>query len=204
MYQRPQPLMSNAGEKLQVGATAIPDVKLLAPKRFDDERGFFAETYNMRLMSDINLPSLFVQDNHSMSRRRGTVRGLHFQMPPRAQHKLLWVIRGAVLDVAVDLRKGSPWFGEHVSTVLSAKDGRQIFVPAGFAHGFCTMVPNTEVVYKVSDSYAPEYEAGIFWNDSDLGIDWPTTEDRAVVSPRDMALPRLRDVVDILPFSFAS
>jgi len=204
MQLQSQSALSCAGGKLQVVPTSIPDVKLLVPKRFEDERGFFAETYNMRAMSEINLPALFVQDNRSFSRRRGTVRGLHFQMPPRAQHKLLWVIRGAIFDVAVDLRKGSPWFGEHVSTVLSAKEGRQIFVPAGFAHGFCTLVPNTEVYYKVSETYAPECEVGIFWNDPDLGIDWPATEDRAIVSPRDLALPRLNDIVDILPFGFVS
>jgi dTDP-4-dehydrorhamnose 3,5-epimerase len=174
--------------------TAIPDVKLVRLKRFEDDRGFFSETYSRRTLETAGLPSDFVQDNHSLSRRAGVVRGLHFQRQPHAQDKLVRVIRGAIFDVAVDLRRGSPTFGRHVGEVIRASDWMQIFVPTGFAHGFCTLEPDTEVLYKVNAFYAPEHDRGVLWNDPDLGINWPVAPAVAVLSPRDARHPRLRDL----------
>jgi dTDP-4-dehydrorhamnose 3,5-epimerase len=144
----------------------------------------------------------FVQDNHSLSRLKGTVRGLHYQAPPFAQHKLVRVVRGSVLDVAVDLRLGSPTYGAHVAAVISAEAWNQILVPIGFAHGFCTLEPDTEVIYKVTDYYSPEHDHGILWNDPELGIAWPVSEAAAVLSPRDRRLPRLKEIAS--PFVYAA
>jgi dTDP-4-dehydrorhamnose 3,5-epimerase len=186
---------------MELIATEFPDVKIIRPKRFGDQRGFFSETYNKRVLAEAGIDLEFVQDNHSLSRATGTVRGLHFQIFPYAQDKLIRVVRGAVLDVVVDLRKGSPTFGKHVSIVVSAVDWSQIFVPVGFAHGFCTLEPDTEVVYKVTNYYAAECERGVIWNDHDLGIQWPVTEAEATLSDRDRALPRLSELHDT--FSYA-
>ena len=142
----------------------------------------------------------FVQDNHSLSAVPGTVRGLHFQRPPHAQAKLLRVIRGAVFDVVVDLRHGSPNYGRHVTTTVAAANWNQIFVPVGFAHGFCTLEADTEVIYKVSDYYAPEAESGVLWNDPDLTIDWPFTAEKVVLSDRDRAWPPLRDLSRVFTY----
>ncbi|HYD69444.1 dTDP-4-dehydrorhamnose 3,5-epimerase [Azospirillum sp.] len=180
---------------MQVIPTAIPEVKLLVPRRFDDDRGWFVETYNRRRLAELaGITEDFVQDNMSLSAAVGTIRGLHFQAPPHAQGKLVGVVAGAVLDVAVDIREGSPNFGRHVAARLSAAEGNQMYVPAGFAHGFCTLEPNTVVSYKVTDVYAPECDGGIAWNDPDLGIDWPVTAERAALSDKDRALPRLADL----------
>lgn len=178
---------------MEVASLSIPEVRLIKPVKHGDHRGFFSETYNRQAFAAAGIDSQFVQDNHSLSGEVGTLRGLHFQVPPRAQAKLLRVVRGAVFDVAVDLRWGSPSYGQYVSTVISAEAWNQIFIPAGFAHGFCTLEPNSEVLYKVSDFYAPDAEQGLLWNDPELGIDWPP-EAGTVLSERDRGWPRLRDL----------
>jgi len=178
---------------MEVVKLAIPEVLVLKPVKHGDHRGFFSETYNRKAFTEAGIADDFVQDNHSRSAEPGTVRGLHFQVPPRAQAKLLRVTRGAVFDVAVDLRWGSPTYGRHVSVVISAEDWNQIYIPPGFAHGFCTLEAGTEVFYKVSDFYAPEAEQGLLWNDEALGIDWPAAAG-AALSERDRQWPRLRDL----------
>jgi dTDP-4-dehydrorhamnose 3,5-epimerase len=178
---------------MEVVKLAIPEVLLLKPVKHGDQRGFFSETYSKRAFAAAGIAEDFVQDNHSLSGTVGTVRGLHFQVPPRAQAKLLRVIAGAVFDVAVDLRRGSPTYGRHVSAVISAAEWNQIYVPSGFAHGFCTLEAGTEVLYKVSDFYAPEAEQGLLWNDPELGIDWPAAAG-AVLSERDRLWPGLKDL----------
>jgi len=182
---------------MEIEATAIPDVKILVPKRFGDKRGFFSETYNKRTLSELGFDFDFVQDNHSLSAEVGVLRGLHYQIAPRAQTKLVRVIRGAVLDVAVDIRRGSESFGQHVKAELNEENWRQILIPPGFAHGFITLAPNTEVIYKVTDYYAPEQERGILWNDPALGIDWGVTEREAVLSDRDRQHPPLAEQTDL-------
>jgi dTDP-4-dehydrorhamnose 3,5-epimerase len=170
---------------------AVPDVLLIEPKKHGDERGFFSETYNARVLAEAGFTALFVQDNHSRSPRRGTVRGLHFQAPPFAQDKLLRVTRGAILDVAVDIRRGSPTYGRSVAVELSAENWRQLLVPRGFAHGFQTLTDDCDVLYKVTDYYAPQAEAGLRWDDPALGIAWPGIE--AFINDRDAAWPALAD-----------
>jgi dTDP-4-dehydrorhamnose 3,5-epimerase len=179
---------------MQIERTAIPDVVLLRTKRFGDHRGFFAETWNRRVFADAGLDLDFVQDNHSRSAQSGTIRGLHFQLAPHAQDKLVRVIKGAVLDVAVDIRPDSPTFGRHVAVRLDAAEGATLLVPKGFAHGFCTLEPDTEVVYKVTDYYAPSHDRGLIWNDPALGIDWPVTSETAVLSDRDTRHPTLAEL----------
>ncbi len=176
---------------MDVTNLTIEAVKLVRPRRRSDARGYFVETWNRRAFADAGIDIDFVQDNASFSRHTGTIRGLHFQRPPRAQAKLVGVLKGSVLDVAVDLRRGSATFRRHVSAVLSAEGGEQLFVPAGFAHGFCTLEPDTEVAYKVSDFYSPEHDTGILWNDPDLGIEWPLRGRDPVLSEKDRALPPL-------------
>jgi dTDP-4-dehydrorhamnose 3,5-epimerase len=178
---------------MQIERLAIPDVLIFTPKVFRDSRGFFMETYNRHALSAAGLELDFVQDNHSLSHEKGVVRGLHFQTPPRAQDKLVRVTRGAIFDVAVDLRRSSPTYGQHVSAVISAENARQILVPKGFAHGFCTLEPDTEVLYKVTDTYAPDCDRGLIWNDPDLGIEWPVTAAAAILSDKDRKHPRLKD-----------
>ncbi len=176
---------------MELQPTAIADVKVLIPRKFGDERGFFSEVYSRKALAAVGIQTQFVQDNHSLSARPGVVRALHYQLPPMAQAKLVRVVRGAILDVAVDIRRGSPTFGRHVKEVLSAANWKQIFVPPGFAHGFLTLEPNTEVVYKVSDYYSPEHERGIRWNDPALGIDWGIDPAEAILSGRDREHPPL-------------
>ena len=178
-----------------IGATAIPDVKLIKPKRFGDARGFFSETYSKPAMAAAGLTMEFIQDNHSSSAKAGTVRGLHFQLPPFAQDKLVRVVAGRIFDVAVDLRKASPTFGRHVAVELSAENGHQLLVPIGFAHAFMTLEANTQVIYKVSNIYAPQHDAGIAWDDRDLEIAWPKVNDQPTLSDKDRLLPRLKDLV---------
>ena len=185
---------------MQVTQTEIPEVKLIAPRIHRDERGFFSETYHRSALAAAGIDVVFVQDNHSLSRQRGVVRGLHFQVAPRAQGKLVRVVRGAILDVAVDIRVGSPTFGRHVSAVLSAENWAQLWVPVGFAHGFCTLEPDTEVLYKVTDHYAPECDRGILWNDPALGIRWPVTAEQVVLSEKDRGHPRLADAPTAFQF----
>ena len=176
---------------VQITSLAIPDVRLVVPDRFGDARGFFSETYSRRDFAAGGIADEFVQDNHSRSASTGTVRGLHYQLPPFAQGKLIRVLKGSILDVAVDIRRGSPSFGDHVAVTLTAEAGNQLYVPAGFAHGFCTLEPDTEVAYKVTDYYSREHDRGIRWNDPALGIDWPVGAEAAVLSAKDVALPML-------------
>lgn len=172
----------------------IPDVRLITPQRHGDRRGFFSEVYNRERLATAGIDIRFVQDNHSFSAQAGTIRGLHFQAPPFAQHKLIRVTRGAIFDVAVDLRKGSPTFGAHVHARLSAALWNQLFVPAGFAHGLMTLAPDTEIVYKVSCHYAPEWDRGLLWNDPSLAIPWPLGGNEAVLSERDRHHPTLAEL----------
>ena len=182
---------------MKVERLAIPDVLLVEPARFGDARGFFSEVWSRRALAQHGITADFVQDNHSLSREAGVVRGLHFQRPPAAQGKLVRVVRGAVLDVAVDLREGSPTYGRHVATRLSAENWRQLWVPRGFAHGFCTLEPDTEVLYKVDAYYDREADAGIRWDDPALGIDWPVAA--PILSEKDRAAPCLAEVAPPFP-----
>lgn len=163
---------------------------LVTTKRFEDSRGFFCESYNARALAEIGIDVTFVQDNHSRSRIRGTVRGFHFQSLPHAQEKLVRVVRGRILDVALDLRLHSKTYGKHVAVELGAEDGRQLYIPVGFAHGICTLEDDTEVIYKVSNFWAPNCEGGVLWNDPALGIAWPAFAGTQV-SAKDLALPPL-------------
>lgn len=181
---------------MQVIATSLPDVRLMVPKRFGDARGYFAETWNERAFTEHGLERPWVQDNQSLSATPGTIRGLHYQLEPHAQTKLVRVLTGRVLDVAVDIRRGSPTFGQHVAVELSADGLEQLFVPAGFAHGFCTLEPDTIVAYKVDAFYSRECERGILWNDPALGIAWPAYAG-AVVSDKDATAPRLAEATDL-------
>ena len=174
---------------------AIPDILHIRPRKFLDARGYFSETYNERAFAEIGVAVRFVQDNQSLSKNAGTIRGTHFQSPPFAQDKLVRVVKGRVLDVCVDIRRTSPTFGQHVAMELSSEEGDQLFVPIGFAHGFCTLEPDTEVLYKVSNFYSPQHDLGILWNDPELNVAWPVVAAQAVVSDKDRALPLLKDLV---------
>ena len=185
---------------MQVTITELRGVLVLKPQYFQDHRGYFVETYNARAAQASGLKADFVQDNQAFSKRRGTVRALHFQVPPRAQAKLVRVLRGSIYDVAVDLRTGSPTYGRWTAATLTAQGGEQIFVPRGFAHGYCTLEDNTEVAYKVDCYYAPEYEQGIIWNDSTLAIGWPIAVGEAELSDKDRTLSRFRAFVS--PFRY--
>lgn len=178
---------------MDVKDTKLAGVKLLKPRRFGDHRGFFAETYSRRVYAGLGMDSEFVQDNHSLSAAVGTVRGLHFQAPPHAQAKLVRCGRGAIFDVAVDIRRGSPTYGQWVGYDLSAENGAQLFIPAGFAHGFATLESNSEIIYKCSDYYAPETEGSLRWDDPVIGIDWPVTG-AAILSEKDAVAPLLADL----------
>lgn len=169
---------------------AIPDVILIKPKRFEDARGFFIETFHSERFEKAGVRGPFVQDNHSLSRAKGVIRGLHFQTMPTPQGKLVRCTRGAILDVAVDIRTGSPTFGKHVAVELTAENGWQVYVPVGFAHGFSTLVPDTEVQYKVTGPYAPECDAGMAHDDPALGIDWRVAPGDAILSDKDKKLGR--------------
>ncbi len=179
---------------MQVEELGIPNVKVLTPNKHGDHRGFFSEIYNKKILAEAGIDIDFVQDNHSLSAEKGVVRGLHFQVPPYVQDKLVRVARGSVLDVAVDLRRGSPTYGKHVSVVLSAEEWNQILVPIGFAHGLMTLEPDTEVIYKVSNYYSAEHDKGLLWNDPALGIEWPVAEEEAILSAKDKVQPRLADL----------
>jgi len=179
---------------VQIEATAIPAVKLVTPVRHGDARGFFSEVFREDALVAAGIGERWVQDNHSRTQQPGTIRGLHFQSPPHAQAKLVRVTRGRILDVAVDLRRASPTFGRHVAAELSEANWRQLFIPAGFAHGFCTLEPDTEVLYKVSSYYAPAHDHGVAWDDPDLAIAWPVASDRAILSDKDRRQPRLADL----------
>jgi dTDP-4-dehydrorhamnose 3,5-epimerase len=183
---------------VQITDLALPDVKLVQLKVHGDSRGYFMETFKEADWRPIVGDRPFIQDNQSLSAEAGTVRGLHYQMPPFAQAKLVQALRGRILDVAVDLRRDSPTFGRHVALELAAGDGRQIFVPAGFAHGFMTLEPGSMVGYKVTAPYEPASERGIAWDDPELAIAWPAElRASAVLSARDRQWPRLRDAIDL-------
>lgn len=179
---------------MDIASLAIPDVKLIRPKRFADPRGYFVETYSRRHYADIGIACEFVQDNQSLSTRPGTIRGLHFQLPPDAQAKLVRVPKGSIFDVAVDIRRNSPSYGRWCGTTLTAAGGEQMFVPRGFAHGFCTLEPDTEIIYKITDLYSPECDRGLAWNDPALKIDWPVEARDAILSDRDRQHPSLAEL----------
>ena len=172
---------------------AIPDVLLITPKRHGDDRGWFAETWSQKALDGSSADTGFVQDNQAFSAAKGTLRGLHFQMAPHAQGKLIRALRGAIYDVAVDIRTGSPTFGHWVSAELTAQGGEQLWVPRGFAHGYCTITDDCEIFYKVDGPYAPASEGGVIWNDPDLAIPWPLAGE-PLLSDKDKTLPRLKDL----------
>lgn len=185
---------------MEILSSAIPEVRLLRAERFGDARGWFSETWNRRRFEDAGIALDFVQDNQSHSAEPGTLRGLHFQTPPYAQSKLVRVLKGAVLDVAVDLRCGSPTYKQHVAVELSAENGLQILIPHGFAHGFLTLTADTEVLYKVDAYYAPEHNAGIAWDDPEIAIPWPVDPQGPVLSEKDRRLPRLAAIVSTFTY----
>ncbi len=172
-----------------VDETGLPGVLLITPKRFGDDRGFFSESWSKRAFADIGVNVEFVQDNHSLSSARGTVRGLHFQAPPHAQAKLVRCGRGRIFDVAVDVRRGSPTYGNWFGTDLSFENGKQLFVPSGFLHGFMTLEPDSEIIYKCSDFYAPECDGAVRWDS--CGIEWPLADIEPALSEKDAAAPGL-------------
>jgi len=182
-------ILRNKARAMHVATTPLPGLMVLRPCRIEDGRGFFSESYNRRRLAEAGIQTDFVQDNLSLSKADGTLRGLHFQRQPFAQAKLIGVLKGAALDVVVDLRRSSSTFGRHFSIVLSEAEGNQLFVPVGFAHGFVTLMPDTLVAYKASAYYSPEHDAGIRFDDSGLGIDWGVASNTLVVSERDQALP---------------
>lgn len=175
----------------------IDGVVEFRPTYHRDDRGWFSETYKASALAAAGIVAEFVQDNRACSRASGTVRGLHFQLPPFAQAKLVGVTRGAILDVAVDLRRASPSFGRHVAVRLDAEEGNQLFIPEGFGHGYCTLEQDTEVFYKVTAPYAPAQDRGIFWADETLGVAWPVARDAALVSEKDARAPRLADAAEL-------
>ena len=197
------PAMSppRASGNVTARALGIEGPLLLEVRRFGDLRGYFMETYNEADFRAVGVDAAFVQDNQSLSARAGTLRGMHFQLPPRAQAKLVRVLQGAILDIVVDIRRTSPSFGRHASARLTAEGGEQFFVPAGFAHGFVTLTPDVVVAYKVSDTYAPAQDRGLAWDDPDLALPWPDfaalgCEDGPVLSDKDRRHPHLRDLPD--------
>ncbi|HEY3697241.1 dTDP-4-dehydrorhamnose 3,5-epimerase [Phenylobacterium sp.] len=173
---------------------ALPEVLLITPKRHGDARGWFSETWSRPALAAAGLDLDFVQDNQAFSAARGTLRGLHFQKAPYAQAKLVRVLRGAIYDVAVDIRPGSATYGRWIGAELSAERGDQLLVPRGFAHGYVTLVPDTELFYKVDNRYAPEAEGGLLWRDPALAVDWPVAEAEITANPRDRALPTLAEL----------
>jgi len=179
---------------VEVRALDLDGVVEIRPARHADDRGFFSETWNKARWREAGIDADFVQDNHSLSRQRGVLRGLHYQAPPMVQAKLVRVTRGAVFDVAVDIRSGSPSFGRWASTILSADQWNQLFIPAGFAHGFLTLEPGSEVEYKVSAPYSPDHDRAIRFDDPDIAIDWPIAAGEIILSDKDRTAPRLADV----------
>jgi dTDP-4-dehydrorhamnose 3,5-epimerase len=173
---------------VKVEPLAIPDIVLIVPQRFGDVRGYFTETFNAKRFAEIGIGEPFVQDNQSLSRSQGTVRGLHCQIAPHAQGKLVRVLRGAAWDVAVDIRAGSPSYGKWVGATLTAEQGEQLWIPPGFLHGFATLTPDTEIVYKVTDFYDRDTERGVLWNDPALAVAWPI-EGEPILSDKDRTLP---------------
>lgn len=186
---------------MNITTLAIDGLLLIEPTKIGDGRGFFSETFRADRFQAVAGPMTFVQDNQSLSVARGTIRGLHFQRAPRAQGKLIRVVKGAIFDVAVDIRQGSPTYGHYLAVELSAENWRQLWVPAGFLHGFCTLSDDTEVIYKVTDYYSREHDAGVRWNDPDIGVTWPVAEAEAHLSHKDEAAPLLRDIEPAFSYS---
>ncbi|WP_029898477.1 dTDP-4-dehydrorhamnose 3,5-epimerase [Desulfohalovibrio reitneri] len=189
---------------MQVEPTDVPGLLRITPRVFRDERGFFLESYNAEAFAEAGVDARFVQDNHAKSAPAGVLRGFHFQAPPNDQAKLVWVVRGAVFDTVVDLREGSPTFGQWRGFVLSEENFLRLFIPRGFAHGYLTLRPDTEFMYKVDATYAPKSEGGLRWNDPDLAVDWPLSElpdDGPILSEKDEGLPLWREFET--PFGFA-
>ncbi len=178
---------------MNVEQLAVPGVLLLTPPRFRDPRGFFSETWNQTRFADAGIAGPFIQDNHALSNGRGVVRGLHCQIGPNAQGKLVRVVRGAIWDVAVDVRRDSPTYGQHAAAELSAENWSQLWCPPGFLHGYCTLTRDTEVIYKVTAPYDRAAERGVIWNDPDLKLPWPIAAGEALLSDKDLVLPRLKD-----------
>lgn len=179
---------------MRVEALAIADVKLIFPRKFQDPRGFFSETWNQDRFADAGIPGPFIQDNHAVSTVAGVMRGLHCQIGPNAQGKLVRCVRGAIFDVAIDVRRGSRTFGQYVGAEISAENWAQIWVPVGFLHAYCTLTADTEVIYKVDAPWDKAAERGVIWNDPDIGIKWPFAEQDVILSDKDKVLPRLRDL----------
>ncbi len=179
---------------MDVIETRIPAVKLIRPKRHGDARGWFSEVYRADVLARAGLDIPFVQDNQSFSAPKGTIRGLHFQLAPQAQTKLVRVLSGAILDVAVDLRRDSPTFAQHVAVTLDAEAGEQLLIPHGFAHGFCTLTSDTMVAYKVDAYYSPAHDRAVAWNDPDIAVAWPLAEAEAILSDKDQRAPRLAEI----------
>lgn len=180
--------------------TKLKGVYILEPTVFEDHRGFFMESYNKKDFEEIGLSYDFVQDNHSLSIKAGVLRGLHFQLNPKAQTKVVRVLEGAIYDVVVDLRKGSPTFGKWQGFILTSENKRQILVPKGFAHGILTLVPNTQIMYKVDEYYSPKHDRSIRWNDPDLAIDWPVS--KPILSEKDANAPFLKEIIDEINFQY--
>jgi dTDP-4-dehydrorhamnose 3,5-epimerase len=181
-------------------ATSLNLPRIIVPKRYVDDRGWFSEIFHEERLYAAGIPCRFVQDNQSSSKRTGTLRGLHFQLPPAAQAKLVTVLRGRILDVAVDVRSGSPTFGKYVSTELSSDTGHQVYIPIGFAHGFLTLEDDVVVMYKTSDYYSPAHDSGICWNDPDVAFPWPLKDTNIITSEKDRQLPMLKEFVS--PFGY--
>jgi dTDP-4-dehydrorhamnose 3,5-epimerase len=179
---------------VKVEALAIAGVKLLTPPRFSDPRGFFSETWNQARFAEAGIPGPFIQDNHAVSTEVGVLRGLHCQIGANAQGKLVRCVKGAIYDVAVDVREGSPTFGRYVGAEISAENWTQIWVPVGFLHAYCTLTAETEVIYKVTGAYDKQAERGVIWNDPDIAIAWPVSAGEVILSEKDKGLPRLRDL----------
>ncbi len=181
---------------MKIDPLAIAEVLLITPARFADNRGWFSESWNQAKLKAQGFDHQFVQDNHSYSRAVGTIRGLHCQIAPFVQGKLVRCVRGAIWDVAVDIRRGSPTYGKFAAAELSADNGAQLWIPGGFLHGFCTLAPDTDVIYKVTNFYDKASERGVIWNDPDLALPWPVAADQAVLSDKDLVMPTLADCPD--------
>ena len=177
---------------MKVIESLLQGVKLIEPKAYGDHRGFFLESYNEQAFHEAGITERFVQDNHSLSREAGVIRGMHYQLTPKAQAKLIRVATGAIYDVVVDMRKGSPTYGKWEGYILSEHNKHQLLVPKGFAHGFCTITENVNVLYKVDELYSPEHDRGIAWDDPELAIEWPVSE--PILSEKDARHPGLSEV----------
>lgn len=192
---------TDAAGAVGIGTFDIPGPLLITPRKFADERGFLSEVHNARVLEPLIGAVDFVQENHSLSELPGTIRGLHFQVPPAAQGKLVRVVRGAAYDVAVDIRTGSPMFGRFVAAILSAENWSQLWIPPGFAHGFCTLEPRTEVIYKLTSPYSSAHERGLAWDDPALAIPWPAAAGEVLLSPKDRTQPALDRLQGYFAFS---